>query len=192
MLFRRRKPATWRDRVRDLFWPRKGLSRPFRYLGKRILRLSASPHSVATGVAVGMFSALTPFLGLHVILAVAVSYVLSGNVIAAALATTFANPLTLPFIWAGTFRAGELVLGAASEHGGSPIDLAHLLDHLTFSDLWAPVIKPMLVGSLVLGVPLAAAAYLVTRFGVRAFRKRRLQRVLGRGLESGSPPATCK
>ncbi len=192
MLFRRRKPATWRDRVRDLFWPRKGLSRPFRYLGKRILRLSASPHSVAMGVAVGTFSALTPFLGLHVVLAVAVSYLLSGNVIAAALATTFANPLTLPFIWAGTFRTGELVLGTASGHGDSPIDLAHLLDHLTLVDLWAPVLKPMLVGSLVLGAPLAVAAYLFTRFGVGAFRRRRLQRVVDRGLEARLPPATWK
>lgn len=192
MLFRRRKPATWRDRVRDLFWPRKGLSRPFRYLGKRILRLSSSPHSVATGVAVGMLSALTPFLGLHVVMAVAVSYLLSGNIVAAALATAVANPLTLPFIWAGTFRTGELVLGVAPEHSGSLVDLAHLLDHLTFADLWAPVLKPMLVGSLVLGVPLAAAAYLVTRVAVRAFRRRRLQRVPGRGPEASLPPASWK
>ncbi|MCD2181075.1 DUF2062 domain-containing protein [Rhizobium sp. GN54] len=192
MLFRRRKPATWRDRVRDLFWPRKGLSRPFRYLGKRILRLSSSPHSVATGVAVGMLSALTPFLGLHVVMAVAVSYLLSGNIVAAALATAVANPLTLPFIWAGTFRTGELVLGVAPEHSGGLVDLAHLLDHLTFADLWVPVLKPMLVGSLVLGVPLAAAAYLVTRVAVRAFRRRRLQRVPGREPEAGLPPASWK
>ena len=82
MLFRRRKPATWRNRVREFFWPRKGLGRSVRYLGKRILRLSASPHAVAIGVAAGTFSAFTPFLGLHVILAVALAYALAGNLVA--------------------------------------------------------------------------------------------------------------
>lgn len=187
MLFRRRKPATWRDRVRDLFWPRKGLSRPFRYLGKRILRLSASPHSVAMGVSIGIFSAFTPFLGLHVILAVAVSYLLSGNIIAAALATTFANPLTLPLIWAGTFEAGAFLLGTASGPAAGTVALAKLVDHLAFADLWTPVLEPMLVGSLVLGLPSAVLAYGVTRFGVRAFRKRRQRRLLERQAPAGLP-----
>lgn len=188
MLFRRRKPATWRDRVREFFWPRKGLSRPFRYLGKRILRLSATPHAIATGVAIGTLSAFTPFLGLHVILAVLVSYLLAGNLVAAALATTLANPLTLPFIWAGTFRLGEWMLGLTSEHSGGPIDLRHLFEHLKFADLWAPVLKPMLVGSFVLGLPVAVLAYGATLFGVRVFQRRRSQRLVGQGARALSPP----
>lgn len=188
MLFRRRKPATWRDRVRDFFWPRKGLSRPIRYFAKRILRLSATPHAVATGVAIGTLSAFTPFLGLHVVLAVALTYVLSGNMIAAALATAIANPLTLPLIWTGTFQVGERILGTASENSGIPVDLAQLIDHLTLSDLWAPVLEPMLVGSIVLGLPVAVLAYAATRLGVRAFRKKRLRRLLERTAAQSLPP----
>ncbi len=81
MLFRRRKKATWPDRLREFFWPRKGLTRPARYLAKRILRLSASPHAVAAGVAAGTFSAFTPLLGFHVILALALAYLFAGNLL---------------------------------------------------------------------------------------------------------------
>lgn len=179
MLFRRRKPATWVDRVRAFFWPRKGLDRPFRYLGKRILRLSASPHAVAIGVAAGTLSAFTPFLGLHVVFAVALAYMLSGNLVAAALSTIIANPLTLPFIWAGTFEVGELVLGAATQHGGRPVELAHLLDPKAFGDLWVPVLEPMLVGSFMLGLPAAAIAYTGTRLGVALYQRRRRRFVIG-------------
>ncbi|MDR6757296.1 uncharacterized protein (DUF2062 family) [Mycoplana sp. BE70] len=188
MLFRRRNPATWRDRVRAILWPRKGIDRPFRYYGKRILRLSASPHAVAVGVAAGTLSAFTPFLGLHVVLAVALAHVLAGNIIAAALSTAIANPLTLPLIWAGTLEVGESLLGAPSEHSGRALDLAGLYDHLTFSDLWGPVLEPMLVGSFALGLPAAAVAYAGTRVGVNMFRRQRLQRVLRRGRPENPPP----
>lgn len=188
MLFRRRKPATWRDRVRAILWPRKGIDRPFRYFGKRILRLSASPHAVAVGVAAGTLSAFTPFLGLHVVLAVALAHVLAGNIIAAALSTAIANPLTLPLIWAGTLEVGEILLGAPSEHSGRALDLAGLYDHLTFSDLWGPVLEPMLVGSFALGLPAAAVAYAGARVGVNMFRRQRLQRVLRRGRPENPPP----
>lgn len=183
MLFRRRKQSTWQDRVREFFWPRKGLGRPLRYLGMRIVRLSASPHAVALGVASGTFAAFTPFLGLHVVLALALAYLLSGNLVAAALATAVANPLTLPLIWTATLRAGELVLGTTSQHSGTAIDLARLFDHLTFSDLWRPVLKPMLVGSVAIGAPAAALAYGASHAGVRAHRRRRLQRLAHRGTQ---------
>ena len=83
MLFRRRKKASWPDRVREFFWPRKGFTRQARYLAKRILRLSASPHAVAAGVAAGTFSAFTPLLGFHAILALALAYLTAGNLLAA-------------------------------------------------------------------------------------------------------------
>ncbi|MBD9371628.1 DUF2062 domain-containing protein [Rhizobium sp. ARZ01] len=189
MLFRRRKPATWRDRVREFFWPRKGLNRPFRYLGKRILRLSASPHAVAIGVAAGTLAAFTPFLGLHVVVAVALAYALAGNLVAAALSTAIANPLTLPFIWAGTYEMGELMLGTNSKDGGAPVELAHLFDPQTFRDLWGPVLEPMLFGSLALGLPAAIVAYATTRVGVEVYRRRRRKRFVRHHGQESLPPA---
>lgn len=180
MLFRRRKKPSWADRLREFFWPRKGVTRPARYLAKRILRLSASPHAIAAGVAAGTFSAFTPFLGFHVILAFALAYLMAGNLLAAALATTVANPLTIPFIALATFRLGEILLGIRSTEAITAAGLFHKLEHLEFSELWQPVLKPMLVGAGLLGVLAAIFAYGVTRFAVRSFKARRHARLLER------------
>jgi len=185
MLFRRRKKATWLVRLREFFWPRKGLTRPARYLSKRILRLSASPHAVATGVAAGIFSAFTPLLGFHVILAVALAYLLAGNLLAAALSTTIANPLTIPLIAVATFRLGEALLGIHSAEAVTTSELFHMLEHLKLSELWQPILKPMLVGAGILGTTGACLAYGVTRFAVTSFKVRRQARLIERaGLSS--------
>ncbi len=55
--------------MRELLWPRKGFLRPLRYLTMRILRLTASPHAVAVGVAAGVFVSWTPFIGVHFVMA---------------------------------------------------------------------------------------------------------------------------
>ncbi|MGJ7037693.1 uncharacterized protein (DUF2062 family) [Shinella sp. BE166] len=188
MLFRRRKKATWPDRLREFFWPRKGLTRPARYLAKRILRLSASPHAVAAGVAAGTFSAFTPLLGFHVILALALAYLFAGNLLAAALATTIANPVTIPLIALATFRLGEVLLGIQSAEAVTAAELFHRLEHLQLSELWQPVLKPMLAGAGLLGITAAALAYGATRFAVRSFKARRHARLLERaGLVSAHP-----
>ncbi|MFC6444412.1 DUF2062 domain-containing protein [Shinella zoogloeoides] len=187
MLFRRRKKASWPDRVREFFWPRKGFTRPARYLAKRILRLSASPHAVAAGVAAGTFSAFTPLLGFHVILALALAYLMAGNLLAAALATTVANPVTIPLIAIATFRVGEGVLGIRSAEAVSASELFHMLEHLELSELWQPVLKPMLAGAGLLGVSAAMLSYGVTRFAVRSFKARRHARLVERAGLAQAP-----
>ncbi|WP_411035026.1 DUF2062 domain-containing protein [Shinella sp. BYT-45] len=187
MLFRRRKKASWPDRLREFFWPRKGVTRPARYLAKRILRLSASPHAVAAGVAAGTFSAFTPLLGFHVVLALALAYLVAGNLFAAALATTLANPLTIPFIALATFRLGEGLLAVQPAQAVSAAELFHMLEHLELAELWQPVLKPMLVGAGILGASAASLAYGVTRLAVRSFKARRHARLLERaGLLSAA------
>ena len=47
MLFRRRKPDGFLERVRTYLWPRRSFSRSLQYFSKRILRLKATPHAVA-------------------------------------------------------------------------------------------------------------------------------------------------
>ncbi|MGO8492410.1 hypothetical protein ACC757_37605, partial [Rhizobium ruizarguesonis] len=36
MLFRRRTPAGFKEKMRELLWPRKGFLRPVRYLKRRV------------------------------------------------------------------------------------------------------------------------------------------------------------
>ena len=176
MLFQRRNPPTRKERLRLLVWPRRSFSRSLRYGGKRILRLTASPHAVAAGLAVGVFSAFTPFFGFHLIIAIVLAYVLAGNIAAAALGTTLANPLTLPFIWGSTFELGRFIMNGSIDDA-PPIHLGRALETMRFDEIWPPLLKPMLFGSTILGAAFAVVVYFVTRFAVSAFRRRRIERL---------------
>ena len=90
MLFKSRKPAEFWERLRIWFWPRRSFWRSAKYFSKRILRLRATPHAIAAGVAAGVFASFFP-LGVHFIIAAAVAWLFAGNLVAAALGTGFAK-----------------------------------------------------------------------------------------------------
>ncbi|RCS23232.1 DUF2062 domain-containing protein [Phyllobacterium salinisoli] len=179
MLFQRRKPASLGERLRTYLWPRRSFSRSMRYMSKRIMRITASPHAIAAGLAVGVFSAFTPFFGFHIIIAIVLAYIFAGNIAAAALGTTVANPLTIPVIWGATFEFGRFML-TGDLSADRPAHLGRMLSHFDFHDVWGPVLKPMLFGSTVLGLIFALVVYVVTRWAITAFRRKRLERLTGR------------
>ncbi|MCY6381460.1 DUF2062 domain-containing protein [Hoeflea prorocentri] len=180
MLFRRRKPIGALEKVRIFFWPRRSFSRSFQYFGKRILRLTATPHAIAAGVAAGVMASWTPFLGFHFIIAAALAYVFAGNIIASALGTAFGNPLTFPFIWTATFKVGKQ-LTVDDFHGEVPhIHLGRLFHDLDLNQLWEPVLKPMLFGCVPFMLTFGLLAYVLTYFGVVAFQNQRRRKLLKR------------
>lgn len=155
------------------------------YQRLKIMRLGGSPHAVAAGLAVGVFSAWTPFLGFHILLAIPLAWLVGGSAVAAAIGTAFANPLTFPLIWPLTWEVGQFLLGG--ERPAGHIDFAALFAHLDLSQFWGPVLKPMLLGSLPLGLAFALIFYVAGYFGVRSFRNRRLSRLTERArvIKSG-------
>lgn len=180
MLFRRRDPVGFSDKVRDLVWPRSGFSRSLRYMKLRLLRLSASPYSVASGVAIGAGVAWTPFLGVHIIIAMALGFILRANLVAAALGTTLANPLTFPFIWASTWELGHVLLGRERAESASHVDFAALFSHLEFRQLWKPVLEPMIVGAVLPALITAVVAYVTVFSLIRGFRRRKIENLAQR------------
>jgi len=103
MFLRRKSPGFWL-RVRNLIWPKMGLSRAWRYVVHRMARLKASPHAIALGFAAGAFASFTPFVGLHFILAGLIAFALRSSILASAIGTVVGNPLTFPFIWLSTYN----------------------------------------------------------------------------------------
>ncbi|WP_394688625.1 DUF2062 domain-containing protein [Hoeflea sp.] len=180
MLFRRRRPEGIFDRLRTALWPRRSFGRSFQYFVKRVLRLTATPHAIAAGVAAGVFASWTPLLGFHFVLAFVIAYILAGNMVAAALGTAFGNPISFPFIWALTLKLGNLLIGVPHDAAHRHVDLHSLLTHLNVSQLWEPVIKPMLIGCVPPGLLTAIAFYVLTYWGVTAFQTRRKSKLAAR------------
>ncbi|NBN62544.1 DUF2062 domain-containing protein [Pannonibacter tanglangensis] len=179
MLFQRRTPPSRYEKLRVAVWPRASWARSFRYYGKRVLRLTASPHAVALGFACGAFASFTPFIGFHFLIAAAAALVVRGNVIASALGTVVGNPLTFPFIWAATYKLGHVLMGTGTLTTSA--DAAHGLAHADLLaqslDTLLPILEPMVVGGIPLGLLCGLLCYAPVHASVRAYQERKRQRL---------------
>ena len=179
MLFRRRNTESFWTRLRVHAWPRTSWSRSSRYVVYRVRRLSATPHAVALGFAAGAFSAITPFLGTHIVMAIAIAWIIGGSLVAAVLGTFLGNPLTYPVLWYSTYVVGNAMLG----HKGHPknIDLSEGIFRSSLDHLW-PILKPMSLGCIPVGLAIAALSYVLVKPAVSAYQHRRRRELgLGRG-----------
>ncbi len=158
-------------------WPRRSFSRSFQYFGKRNLRLTATPQALAAGVAAGVVASWTPFMGFHFFIAAFLAYVMAGNIIASALGTAFGNPLTFPFIWAASYNLGNFFLRDDFHDIQREIHLGKLVRQMDLSQLWDPVLKPMIVGCIPFAIVFGLAAYLLTYFSVVSFQAQRRRRM---------------
>jgi uncharacterized protein len=178
-MFARRNKRNMAENLHRSIWPRTGWRRAFTYFWKRIVRLSGSPHAVAAGAAAGAFASFTPLVGFHFILSFALAYIIRGNMLAAALGTAVGNPLTFPFIWGATHGVGRWILSggtreistsAVSQHAQSRISEG--IWSVGIDRLW-PIMKPMLVGAIPLGLIAATITYVLVFAAVRGVQKRR-------------------
>ncbi|MCU0832155.1 MAG: DUF2062 domain-containing protein [Rhizobiaceae bacterium] len=184
MLFRRRNPLPLARRLHRALVPSRSLSRSVSYFKKRVLRLSATPHAIAAGVAAGAMASFTPLLGFHFLLAFALAFILRGNMVAAALGTAVGNPLTFPLIFAATHRTGRLILGDAPLHAGPGPVIGEAVLDMEKSLIWEPILKPMLVGAVPLALVAGAVLYAATHVAVSLFQKRRSARLAGKRSSS--------
>lgn len=176
-MFRRRVELHPLQKLRESIWPRIGWRRATLYVWRRVWRLTGTPHAVAIGVAAGAFTSFTPFLGFHIVTAVLIAWVLRGNLLAAAFGTLVGNPLSYPPIWFATYDIGWRILGTS---GGANVDITHVLMSQKAFDMILPVLVPMAVGSIPLGLAGALVAYFVVKAAVAAYQLRRREQLEAR------------
>ena len=184
MLFRRRTPQDFWTKVRTALWPSSSFGRSAQYFQKRVLRLPGSPHAIALGVAAGVAVAFTPFFGFHTVIAIGVAFLLGGNLVAAALGSAVANPLTVGFILASTYKVGHMILGGPRFRADVPANLASRSLHA----VW-PALKQMIVGAVPLGLVAGIIAYVIVVLATNAFQTVRRERLAARRrARSAAPP----
>ena len=171
MLFDRRTPPTFSEKVRVALWPRRSWKRSILYILKRLSRLRTTPHSIAIGAAAGVLISFTPFLGLHFLLAGLLAFALRGSIVASALGTFVGNPLTFPFIWLGSYQLGSRILGLETQMDGNGLvsQLANITSAIAkasydtiwvvLETLWPVMLKPMAVGGVAMGLVAGPVSY---------------------------------
>ena len=176
-MFRRRVELHPLRKLRETFWPSAGWKRAIQYGWRRVWRLSGTPHAISMGIAAGVFASCTPFIGFHILVAMLIAWVLRGNLIASAIGTFAGNPLTFPAIWFVVYEVGRYMVGAPV--AANP-DIAETLQSDRAFDMILPLLVPLTVGAVPVGIVLGGVGYVMTRSGVEAYQVRRRRRLAER------------
>ena len=135
----------------------------FRSLVVKLLELHDVPHSLAGGVAIGMFIGFTPLFGLKTLLCLGLAYLLRCNPIAAVIAVTLHDLVTpfWPVFLEFEYTVGSRLIGFFNGvvYPVSVTDF-HVHDLLRWTTFFT-VGLPMLLGSIFLSVPAAAISYAI-------------------------------
>ncbi len=173
-LFASRHPKPFFQKIKDSVFPPCGYKRAFKYLGYRLMRLKASPYSLAVGLANGVAISFTPLLGGHLALAWFFSWLLRGNYAAASCGTLVGMPWTLPFMWYLVYKVGEKTIHL----------IAQDLPEITFSkDIFAPatfsisslfhnpgpLLWPMMIGTPLVCISVWFIVFFIVYFAKKAY-----------------------
>jgi len=142
--------------------------------------LSFTREPLARGVAIGMLCGLIPG-PLQILGSIGLCAWLRGNVIAAAIATAYTNPLTIvPLYWLA-FQIGALLLPGPQVMPPLEMPHGHFMQWAAGLGAWITALGwPLLVGLPVLGTLLAVNAYALVQLLFLTPVLRRVRRMRAR------------
>jgi len=135
---------------------------------ERVKTLQGDPHYIAVGMAIGVFIGITPTMPFHTVIAIALAFIFRGSKAAAALGVWFCNPVTAPFFYLGSFKAGMFIFG-----NSAPFDIKYE-SILELVKLGMDVTIAMIIGGVILGILPGIAAYFITRKIITTMQSRRM------------------
>jgi uncharacterized protein (DUF2062 family) len=153
--------------VRNTLAFRRGQRKWLRFL----LSLRGTPRSVGFGLAVGVFVACTPTVGLHLVLAAALATMFRASRPTALLGTCLSNPATFTPFYMFAYKLGAWLIPGppASEvcqalsrilhQFGSHQSGSFLDEFKVFLSLGMDVLAPMMLGGCLMGLVAGAIAY---------------------------------
>ena len=133
-----------------LFLKKLNFFRSIKFLKYKIFRIRDLPESIAIGLAWGAAVSFTPLLGFHILICFLGTFLMRGNLLAAAAGTIVGNPWTFPIIYFIGFEIGTLFYKP-------DIDFFELKISF-FLRNFEQLFIPTLIGS----IPLAVIAWFIT------------------------------
>jgi len=157
----------------------------YKYFYKRLIRpiftIRSSPHSIALGMAFGLFVALTPTVGFQMLIVVVIGTLIKANRIIAVVVVWISNPITFIPMYYGYYYLGGLIVGVdlwtfdnfsmkfneflstgESQGYGSMV-----------KEFGSEIFTPLWVGSLIIALAAAIPAYPLTRYALKRAKQKR-------------------
>ncbi|MBL8994368.1 MAG: DUF2062 domain-containing protein [Spirochaetia bacterium] len=148
------------------------LSRRLRYFFLVLIRKDRSSHRVALGFAIGLFTAISPFLGLHTVMVLALAFLFRANKVVALAVGWVNNPVTMIPIYVPCYALGVWMVPRYQA------DWSHIrafLHHANWDSLLVlgkAILIPFLVGSMTVALASGVLSYFAVRWLVERFQKR--------------------
>jgi len=143
---------------------------------RALIQLHDTPHSIAGGTAIGVFFGFTPLFGFKTLLAIVVAWGFRCSKVAAAVGVTLHDVIIplMPMLLRMEYGIGYWLLN--QHHWPAKMKAADLkIDQWLRWDTLVGVVWPTCLGSLVIGLPLAAVMFFLTlRIVIRFQEKRRV------------------
>lgn len=171
------------------------LARTRAFIKFRIIHVDDSPHRIALGVALGMFTAFLPFLGLHTITALMLAVITRANKAIALLCSWISNPFTVIPIFVPCYLLGRAVVGIfRSTPPTDTAEVAHILTQtlsfstltsaLTTTEFWREMAAffgkigvELMTGCLICGVTTAISSYFIIKQMVVVHREKHKKKI---------------
>jgi uncharacterized protein (DUF2062 family) len=170
-----------------------------RFLVLKILHADDSPHAIALGAGIATVIAFLPLIGLQTLIAISVAAVVRANKAICIPIVWITNPFTLVPIYGACLGLGHVVMAVPASHDPEVV-LSELEKHNTTGlfeiEFWKGLLHriaglgtELWVGCIIVGLICGVVAYVVSRWGVSAYRERRRRALLRRGLLRPRPQA---
>lgn len=172
---------------------RERLQRFVSFIKFHVLHIDDTPHRIALGIALGLFIAWTPLIGLHIFLALILAFLLRANKFTAITFVWVSNPLTFIPIYYPNYLFGKKLLTllnpasaaqSADSQNNHTLMLPHFADIFT-ADFWNNIFivlfkqgQALWLGSVILGLFVGGAGYLLTYLLIKSHRKKLLLKSL--------------
>jgi uncharacterized protein (DUF2062 family) len=140
------------------------LHRWFQQHSLKLLAIKDTPQAIAGGIAIGIFFGFTPLFGLKTLSAILFAWLTGSNILAAVVAGTL-HDIVLPFmpaIYWWEYEVGYYLM--SQPHHLPPFGKLGLSPHAWRSwTTFLKVGKPMLLGSVLCGAPLAVISFFISK-----------------------------
>jgi uncharacterized protein (DUF2062 family) len=161
--------------------------RALRYHWLKFRRLQDDPQQIAGGMALGVFIAFTPTIPFHTVAALSLAALLRVSPVTAFLGIQLSNPLTIPPMYLAAYKVGRFLL-----HGGQPLAYPATFDFHAWLHVLGQGGAALQVGGVIIALPPAIAAYFLTLWGVRRYRRRKTKQAHRDLHLSENPPASSR
>lgn len=152
---------------------------------RALLTLGESPRKLKLAFATGVFIAFCPLVGLHTVLAVAVTWLFRFNPVAVMVGAFINNPWTFVPIYGGGLWLGLLLWPPATDLPRISFVGISFVDFLT---QLRPYLVPFVLGNTVMGLVASLLGYWVMHMLILGYRRAAHAKAAEPGPDSNAAP----